>query len=341
MVVDDAWPRSTLHFGCGHFADLLRPLAPHRRHVLPAKLRFCLQGLLLDQPAQDAGPVALGEEPAGRSLVGVESCSEVGNGSQQQGSPDTNGHCGIQWEQKSCHDDCGLLGSIREVVVPGTQNMMCPDMKHLSEAAVEVGRCTIELLAILLRILVVTVGVARHILILIQVGKLVHQCSATRKCVAVRLGEGVKQQGVLRNWQRYSLSSGRHLHQVRAVRSSSAVARVIVVIGIGTRPLEVEVGALLNHQILRNKVVLNRGVDLHDVASAASDVVVHNASSLGHLCRTLLDHESVRAVLERATKLVRVDLQLQQAARVRARAAELQPIGDGVLTKGDSTCGAP
>ena len=90
-------------------------------------------------------------------------------------------------------------------------------------------------------------------------------------------------------------------------------------------------GPLLDLQLGRHEVVLHRGVDLHDVSAAATNIVVHNSSRHGHVCWPLHDHERVRAIFERPTKLVRVHLNLQQAAQICPRLPKAKPICNRIL----------
>jgi len=68
-----------------------------------------------------------------------------------------------------------------------------------------------------------------------------------------------------------------------------------------------------NRNVCRHKVVFNRWVDLDNVATAASNVVVHNSSRFRHVVWSLMHQEGVRAVLKSSCKLRRVHLKLQDS----------------------------
>mmetsp|Transcript_7474 Transcript_7474/g.13029 ORF Transcript_7474/g.13029 Transcript_7474/m.13029 type:complete len:538 (-) Transcript_7474:219-1832(-) len=208
--------------------------------------------------------------------------------------------------------------------------MVCADLLHLNQASVEVRRSSVQLLAVVLRVVVVALRITCHDGILVQVRELVDKFPALW-VVGVILR--IEEEGMLLDGQRDRLRPRLYLDQIRSVCASTPVPSVAIWVGIGTCPLKMEQGALLNNQVLWHEVVLHGRVDLDDVPPSPSHVVVHDAL-VRKLGGALHYNEGVSAILERAAELVGVHLQLQQPAGVRHAFAQAKPVRHGVLGQG-------
>jgi hypothetical protein len=138
-----------------------------------------------------------------------------------------------------------------------------------------------------------------------------------------------------------SLNIGRSSHDVdvSAVGTCSALSGIVVGVSVRTSPLEVHEVAIADMQTAGVEVVLSTRVNLHNVSSLASHVQVVNADSL-QLGRSGLDGEPVRAVLEGASELVRVDGQLEldccagsEITRIVAEDVDTRVVLEDVLTR--------
>jgi len=72
-----------------------------------------------------------------------------------------------------------------------------------------------------------------------------------------------------------------HLNEDRSVSSILSFSRVSSGVSIATSPLEVDVVSNSGVKVLRDEVILNRGVSLDDVSSLSSDVQVEESSRSG------------------------------------------------------------
>jgi hypothetical protein len=73
--------------------------------------------------------------------------------------------------------------------------------------------------------------------------------------------------------------------------------------------------ARLDVEILGHKVVLGGRIRLHNVAALSANIQIEDAARSVHAARTRANFKRVRAVLERATRLRRVEGQLQRVGR--------------------------
>merc|ERR1712034_263678 len=105
-----------------------------------------------------------------------------------------------------------------------------------------------------------------------------------------------------------------HLDDVAAVGSSSALSVIslsIIVVSVGTSPLEVnQIRLLVNLQVHGDEIILDSGVNLHDIASLTPHIHVEDAFIVGFK-RSLGESHIVGTVLEGTTELRGVDGQLK------------------------------
>ena len=74
--------------------------------------------------------------------------------------------------------------------------------------------------------------------------------------------------------------------------------RWLVVVRVGAPPLNVDQIVFHHFQVVWRKIVFDRGINLNDVSSFASDVQVVNSFCSEDFRRTRDDLEDVRAILE-------------------------------------------
>jgi len=90
-----------------------------------------------------------------------------------------------------------------------------------------------------------------------------------------------------------------------------ALACIVVGVGVGASPLNVNPVAISDLQGSGHEVILHTRVDLHDVAALASNLDVNNFRGSRNATRTGANGESVRSVLESSSILSSVDSKLQ------------------------------
>jgi len=100
-----------------------------------------------------------------------------------------------------------------------------------------------------------------------------------------------------------------------------ALPIVVVRVRVAARPLNVNQSVAIDLQAVRNEVVFDAGIHLHDVAALAADVQVLNFGQWVHTTGAFRDFKNVSAVLKRSEELRGVDskLQLYTDAKVNER----------------------
>mmetsp|Transcript_18139 Transcript_18139/g.70120 ORF Transcript_18139/g.70120 Transcript_18139/m.70120 type:complete len:514 (-) Transcript_18139:307-1848(-) len=232
-----------------------------------------------------------------------EHASGDGSDGKDSGAGDGDGN-GPAGEQLVGHHSC-LLATVREVVVPRAHVVERARAVHAEDTAVEVGsRRSVELLAVGDVLLVVRVGVAVH---------LVNEGHAVLRLVVLEHGEKVVALGVVNG---LVVPRRDHLRDVAAISLARALTVVVGRVGVAASPLVVDVIAHTGVEEVGDKVVLDGGVDLHDVAALAADVHVVDLGVVVDPAGTVANVEDMRAVLERAAILVGVQSHLVNLAEV-------------------------
>mmetsp|Transcript_10348 Transcript_10348/g.31803 ORF Transcript_10348/g.31803 Transcript_10348/m.31803 type:complete len:346 (-) Transcript_10348:678-1715(-) len=121
------------------------------------------------------------------------------------------------------------------------------------------------------------------------------------------------------------------LNEVGAIRHGAPVARIVRRVGVRARPLDVHAVLVVHHQLAGAEVIRHRREDLHGVAAPALDVEVVDGGTVA-LARAGLapDAERMRAVLEGAAELRRVDAEFQRVPCGEVEVAEPNEVGGGV-----------
>mmetsp|Transcript_13960 Transcript_13960/g.28947 ORF Transcript_13960/g.28947 Transcript_13960/m.28947 type:complete len:263 (+) Transcript_13960:2109-2897(+) len=260
----------------------------------PPFLNASRQSLLTNEAVEDPWPHGLAEKRRAGMLQSPNCHSDIDSHSQDEQGPTSREE---KWEtlqyKPPCDCDGGLLGSIGKGVVPRTYEVVLAHLPHLHEAAIEVGRGAVELLAIAHSVVVVCLRIASGAIlqlvqnrILIKISEAVHEGAPLR---VIRFPTRIEEQCVTRDrqWNRFTTTG--HLHEVRTVSALTAIAGIVVVIGIRAGPLEMKESALLHDQVLRHEVVLYARVNLHNVATTTTDIIVHNSRRVRHILWTLFD----------------------------------------------------
>mmetsp|Transcript_67963 Transcript_67963/g.175143 ORF Transcript_67963/g.175143 Transcript_67963/m.175143 type:complete len:275 (+) Transcript_67963:1069-1893(+) len=264
------------------------------------------------QPGEDTGPVARGKEPASRMREGVPSCGQVDKPRHDEQKAEAQREASVPSPKGRDDADSGLLRAVAEVVVACAPNVVLSELVHPDQAAIEVRRGSVELLAVVVCLVVVRDIIALSVVLaLVQVGELLHQRAARR---VVWTPRRIKEERVLVEGEWHCLATVAELHEVAAVSARPSVPSVVLLVCIGACPLEVEVGALLHSKLSGHEVILHGWVDLHNVAAAATHIVVDDARTARYIVRPLAHKKGMRPVLKDAPVLVGGHLQLQFVA---------------------------
>merc|ERR1712178_313482 len=209
-----------------------------------------------------------------------------------------------------------LLTSVREVVIP-TAHIVVLSGFHGDQKSCERSWSVIELVLHFARLCVMfapllTLDISRG-------GHLKHdvsvcQLSSTRVAsVGVISFRTLEHVGFVKE-KRVVVVTAAHLDDVAAVGSSPSLSIVtlsIVVVSVGTSPLEVnQICLLVNLQVHGDEIILDSGVYLHDIASLTPHIHVKDAFIVGFF-RSLGEHHVVGTILEGTTELSSVDGQLE------------------------------
>ena len=124
---------------------------------------------------------------------------------QDQTQESSNAKCNVLGVLKGKASDFNatLVRSVGEIIVSGAGKVVLTHHHHLDQTTIKVGSRTIQLLAIGLRVLVVGLWITGHNLVLVQIGKSIHQ-GLPLGIIGVCLG--IKEKRLLLQGQRNRLS---------------------------------------------------------------------------------------------------------------------------------------
>ena len=124
---------------------------------------------------------------------------------QDQTQESSNAKCNVLGVLKGKASDFNatLVRSVREIIVSGAGKVVLTHHLHLHQTTIKVGGGTIQLLAIGLRVLVVGLWITGHNLVLVQIGKAIHQGLPLG---IIGVCPGIKEKRLLLQGQRNRLS---------------------------------------------------------------------------------------------------------------------------------------
>jgi len=243
--------------------------------------------------------------------LGVEHGSSNSSSSNEEntsGNDDSDSPVGEQWDNV----DNSLLVTVREVVISSRHVVESSSSVHLEDSSVEVVLSGVELSAVS--------GILLSVSSVVSVGG--EELSSSEAVSLVKSGEsdsggsilnedllGVLGDPVISDGE--SVIGADDLNVVRSVSSILSLSSRSSGVGVTSSPLEVNVVSNSGVKVLRDEVVLNRGVSLNDVSSLSSDVQVEESSRSGDSRGSLGDLEGVRSILEGSSELRSVDSQLE------------------------------
>jgi len=210
--------------------------------------------------------------------LGVEHGSSNSSSSNEEntsGNNDSDSPVGEQWNNV----DNSLLVTVREVVISSRHVVESSSSVHLEDSSVEVVLSGVELSAVSSILLsvssVVSVGgeelSSSEAVSLVKSGESDSGGSILNEDLLGVLGDPVISDGE-------SVIGADDLNVVRSVSSVLSLSSRSSGVGVTSSPLEVNVVSNSGVKVLRDEVVLNRGVSLNDVSSLSSDVQVEESS---------------------------------------------------------------
>mmetsp|Transcript_14194 Transcript_14194/g.17441 ORF Transcript_14194/g.17441 Transcript_14194/m.17441 type:complete len:213 (-) Transcript_14194:1125-1763(-) len=207
----------------------LGPFSPSLCYQLSSFFHKSIHGGPRQHPSQDSRSITPGEKPATRLPACVNCSNDVDDQDQTQESSYTDSNTLGMFEDKTSDFDGAFVRAVGEIVVPCTGKVMLTYHLHLYKTSIKVGRCPVQLFAVGLGVLVVGIWITCHNLVLIQIGKTIHQ-GLPLWIIGVCLS--IKQQGLLLQGQRNGFGPRLDLNQVGSVCASTTVSCIVVIVGI-------------------------------------------------------------------------------------------------------------
>eukprot|EP00128_Syssomonas_multiformis_P015729 Colp12_sorted_trinity150504_noHs@30576 len=198
--------------------------------------------------------------------------------------------------------DLAFLVSVAEVVVTGAHVSVHAILGDLSGPKVEVSGTVVELRKLTTKLAVVVDGESTGISNgeaqegnIVEVGRVCEHVLAERSHALS--GKALPLSVLL---------SSEH-NNVVTVGTTLALAGIVLGVGLATSPLNMDVIAVLQVEVLGHEVVLSTRESLHNVTALASHIQVCNACTSRDTGRSGTNGKAVRAVLESTTILGGVD----------------------------------
>ena len=158
---------------------LLCPFMPLLGHNLAPLLHQAVHCTSRQEKVEKPWTIPPGEQPTARTPTGIKGCYHVDHQDQAAEGTNAQGNVLIELELKACDLDGCLVRPVGKIIVPGASNVVVANMLHLHQTSIEVGRSSVELFAVRLRILVVRLRVASHN------GVLLNNCCTREKTLLI------------------------------------------------------------------------------------------------------------------------------------------------------------
>jgi len=204
--------------------------------------------------------------------------------------------------------DDSLLGTVGEVVVASAHVVVGASLLDSDETSVPVSRGRIQLhavLVVLLGSLSVAVVLFQELLPVQALGGVALVLTEVGHLVSLR--RVAEEEGGILGRDGVVVAGVGHLDNVRAVSASLAFSVVVGWVGVASSPLHVDVISGAGIKNLRDKVVFNGRINLHNVASLSSDVEIEDTGGVRNSGGSGANGEDVCSILEGSSGLSGVE----------------------------------